>query len=749
MAEVNSRVIVVLLALAVVATACGGDDGVDPSQNESAGADTTTTAGADDAGEVADGASGQADDGGGRGATLEALDGPTVSMGEASGALGGLRPADGPTSSGSITFSDIATNPAMGLGYARMPSPRYAQALALWEASLEQPVTVMDSGVWPARPQGTPGVALFDADGDADLDMYVTNAAGTPNSLFINQLREQGTLSFVDTATAAGADLAGVESSGVCAGDVDNDGDTDLFVTSHGFSNQLLRNAGAGTFAATAVGPVSLGGSSCAMGDVTGDGLLDIAVGHAWDHAGALPLVAIPFEGNLPNELLVQQPDGSFLDEAGARGVLDLAGVPEGAQGITWGVALVDIDADGDLDLLEADDQGALPSSAYDGVDRGFVQVFRNDGTGAFDAVDAGTLVPGTWMGLSFADLDCDRDIDVFGSNFGDYGIPALGEPYELGDYATRWFLSDGSGGFTDPGVGDLGTTHFAWGGVSEDFDLDGDPDLLFQGGLDLSLFVELSNPGTLLTNDGCDADFTRQTGAFDTNHLARIVTGTAAGDLDEDGFVDVVTVANAVVPEEYPVFPLETEYGLDTDGTGFFTSRFTPNEEGLFTYNGVEFAPGSLTVERNGGNTNKGVAVGVVGAVGLTEGAIVPRSGIGAVVTIIGEDGQAFTKPVQSGTGYLSNDGPLVHAGVSSGAAATVEVVWPGGIRNRFYDVPTGTTFTAPEIPCAFDDPEVSTTAYTACVAGALADLSAAGVVDDAESERLLSDALRAREEG
>ncbi len=746
----------VFVVLALVAAACGGDDDPDGGASE----DAATESAEDDAGEepADDPSPGEGSDDGddaamgdeGRAPTLEALEGEPVSMGDAGN--GGLRPAgDTADAEGSVTFTDVAGDPAMGLTYARQPAPRYAQALELWQAATpETPATMMESALWPARPQGTPGVALLDVDNDGDLDIYVTNAAGTANSLFVNQLADSGTMSFVDNAVAAGADLTAEEGHGVCAGDVEDDGDTDIFVTSHGFPNRLLRNNGDGTFAVSPGTPQapSLGGSSCAMGDVNGDGLLDIAVGHAWDFSNALALVAIPFEQNLPNELLVQQADGTFVDEAGARGMLDLAGVPDGAATITWGLTMVDFDADGDLDIIQADDQGALPSSKYDGVDRGYLQVLTNDGTGTFTAIDAGTLTAGTWMGVSVADFDCNQTLDVFGSNFGDYGIPALGEPYELGDYATRWLLGDGGGKFDDPGVGDLGTTHFAWGGVSEDFDNDGDPDLVFQGGLDLSLFVELSNPGTYLVNEGCTADFALQQGAFDVNHQAREVTGTAAGDLDGDGFVDVVTVANYVVPDEYPVFPLMTEYGLDTDGTGFFTSRFTPTEEGTFVYNGVEFAPGTLTVEINSGNGNAGLSVDAVGSAGITAGARTSSTGIGAIVTVIGADGTTFTKPVMGGTGYLSSDSPTIHAGLGNGSTATVEILWPGGTRNRYYDVAAG-SFVAPEIPCSYDNTEKSVTEYTSCVSGALADLADAGVIDDATSDRLLEDALRAREEG
>ena len=66
---------------------------------------------------------------------------------------------------------------------------------------------------------------------------------------------------------------------------------------------------------------------------------------------------------------------------------------------------MVDYDLDGDVDILRADDQAAVVRARYGGVDRGFIHILQNDGTGHFAdvTVDAGLNKAGQWMGLSFA----------------------------------------------------------------------------------------------------------------------------------------------------------------------------------------------------------------------------------------------------------------------------------------------------------------------------------------------------------
>ncbi len=170
---------------------------------------------------------------------------------------------------------------------------------------------------------------------------------------------------------------------------------------------------------------------------------------------------------------------------------------------------MVDIDTDGDLDILFADDQAAIPSVAEDeivGIDRGFIHVFLNNGTGHFtdEPIIINDQFTGSWMGLSIGDLNCDGNLDVYGSNFGDYAVGSLRgqdnvEP--LGTQASRWFLGNGDGTFTDPGVSILIATPFGWGTAIYDYDNDGDSDILSHGGLDVGTNVIADNPGTIHQN--------------------------------------------------------------------------------------------------------------------------------------------------------------------------------------------------------------------------------------------------------
>jgi enediyne biosynthesis protein E4 len=149
------------------------------------------------------------------------------------------------------------------------------------------------------------GVALVDYDNDGDMDIYLVQGHDSPpdgmplvpvppgwqpgNRLFRNNLRETGQLSFTDVTDAAGVGLA-AQGQGVAAGDYDNDGYTDLYVTSfadkNGGHNVLYHNNGNGTFTdATATAGVGSSGwsTSAAFIDYDRDGLLDLAVVHYVD----------------------------------------------------------------------------------------------------------------------------------------------------------------------------------------------------------------------------------------------------------------------------------------------------------------------------------------------------------------------------------------------------------------------------------------------------------------------------------
>ena len=155
---------------------------------------------------------------------------------------------------------------------------------------------------------------------------------------------------------------------------------------------------------------------------------------------------------------------------------------------------MLDIDQDGDTDIVFGDDDCAGPGQEPGGIQRGFIHVMLNtNGTGTFtdQPITIDSFSSGSWMGLDFGDLNCDGHIDIFGSNFGDYGNDLLGNPYFpdlLGARSTRWFLGSGGGSFTDPAAGSH-VSAFGWGNGVFDYDNDGDQDVVYHGGIDFNFW--------------------------------------------------------------------------------------------------------------------------------------------------------------------------------------------------------------------------------------------------------------------
>ncbi|MCA9774345.1 MAG: CRTAC1 family protein, partial [Myxococcales bacterium] len=597
-------------------------------------------------------------------------------------------------------------------------------------------------------------------DGDGDLDLYVTNGPGAPNSLLSNQLRETGALTFVDVALAAGVDATDQDSAGTCFGDIDNDGDPDLVVLGTDDANRLYENRGDGTFAdITARGDIGRRrtvSTSCSFGDVNGDGLLDLVVANYYtDWSTQRVLWQVPFAESVHNELFLNEGGGAFRDESAASGIETLAGFPAegaGAAGLTWAIAMVDYDLDGDVDILEADDQGGIPPPALGGPARGFLHLFRNDGTGRFEDVahQAGVAETGGWMGLSFGDFNCDGALDFFATNFGDFAFSVVGTvPPTPGALASRWFLGGPGGHFTDPGVGALVTTPFGWGTVAEDFDNDGDTDVLYHGGLDNTAIIELSNPGVFLRNDGCSAEFVYDPVplASSTNHTRRVVHGVAAGDLDQDGFVDVVSVSNENAPEAtVGLRPFPADFGSPFDGVArlgeVMPAVLFPL---LWQWREPVLDLGTLSIEINRPNGNHWIAVELIGSAGLLPEGRANRDGIGAVVTVTPAGAKASMRPVVGGASYASQDSLAANFGLGDALTATIEVLWPGGARNRLDAVPADRVVTFPEIPCSFRDSGLTLGAYRNCVTQAIGALVAAGRMPPGAADAFLDSAVAA----
>ncbi len=402
-----------------------------------------------------------------------------------------------------------------------------------WCGSADKP-HILESG-------GT-GLALFDYDGDGDLDLYLVNgwrlAGGQVAERGLSRLyrnRGDGTFDDVTRESGAGDDGWG---TGAAVGDADGDGLPDLLVTNFG-PDRLLRNRGDGTFEPL-TSPPSLDGWStgAAFFDADGDGdedlylgayidctldqVLDAEPGLDWE---GLEVMKGPFGlDGLANRYFENLGGGRFED-ATARAGLDDVG-----EFYSFAVAALDLDGDRDTDLYVANDSN--PNYLY-----------RNDGAGRFQevglwsgaALDAmGNAQAG--MGLAVGDLEGDGLPDLVVTNF----YKDVSTVYRnLGDFV-----------FEDVtrklGVAESTWAPLSWGATLADLDLDGDLDLFIANGhiypqADLAPRAGTSfrQPNLLLVNDG--GSF-RDVGDAAGPGLAvtEASHGLAVGDVDGDGDLDL-----------------------------------------------------------------------------------------------------------------------------------------------------------------------------------------------------------------
>jgi tetratricopeptide (TPR) repeat protein len=383
------------------------------------------------------------------------------------------------------------------------------------------------------------GVGLLDYDGDGWLDVYSIQGGPFPPTLSGRKcadrlFRNRGDGTFADISAEAGlACLPGGYSHGVAVGDYDNDGRPDLFVT-RWRSYALYRNRG-GTFEDLTEAAGLAGDrdwpTSAAWADLDGDGDLDLYVCHylVWDAesprlcrdpATQAVQYCYPRFFDARADHLFRNDGGHFVDVTVASGIRDRDG-----RGL--GVLAADVDQDGLIDLFVANDTTAnflfrnLGGMRFEEV--GTAAGVANNGSGGYQA----------GMGVACGDLDGDGRPDLAVTNF--YGE------------STTFFQNLGGGSFADQtsrvGLAAPSRYRLGFGIVIFDADNDGRLDLATANGHveDFRPLIPYAMPAQLFVGGeaGRLADVSDVAGP--SWRIPRIGRGLVAGDLDNDGRVDLL----------------------------------------------------------------------------------------------------------------------------------------------------------------------------------------------------------------
>lgn len=477
------------------------------------------------------------------------------------------------------------------------------------------------------------GAAILDFDQDGRLDLCLLNGAG-PGSGAANRLfRQEPDGTFRDVSHGSGLDVEGF-GSGIAVGDVTNDGLPDLFVSEYG-GLRLFVNEGGGRFRdATAAAGIDgrAWGSSASFLDYDRDGWLDVVVVNYVDYDPSVSCFGRdgkrdycgPREfDSVPATLYRNLGTGSdprFEDTTASSGI---GAVP----GAGLGVLCADFDGDGWDDVFVANDQ--QPNRLW---------INRHDGSFADEAVLRGVAVTGQGataanMGVAWGDVDGDGLDDLFVTHL-------ESETHTLWRQGPPGMFLDGSAA---AGIA-RAERSTGFGTVLADFDLDGDLDLAWTSG---RVFAGAPVPAgavpeewrryaqtnVLLENDGTGRFASVTAANPDFCGTPNVARPLCAGDLDDDGDVDLVVGTTA--------------------GRILLLDNVAPRRGHWLTVRAVDPA--------------------------------LRRDAIGAVVTVTAGP-RRLRRDVQPGSSYLSSHDVRVHFGLGSADTIdSIEVRWPGGDRERF----------------------------------------------------------------
>ena len=503
------------------------------------------------------------------------------------------------------------------------------------------------------------GGLFLDFDNDGWLDVFLVDGGSIADATVAGRARHRlyrnrgnGTCEDVTATSGIRHREYGM---GACAGDYDNDGLIDLYVTNVG-SNQLYRNAGRGRFTevpnAGGADP-NLWSTSCAFLDIDRDGDLDLFVTNYVDAlvnknpfcgiAGPPPVrdYCHPLMYPPSHSVLYRNTGPSTSLGAGKKSFEDISkssGVAA-LRGNGLGVAVADIDDDGWPDVVVAND--AMPNF-----------LFHNNADGTFTDIAgvAGVAVTSdgkakAGMGTAFAD---------FGGN-GRLGLIVTNHEAEMHSV----FLNVDGAIFSDvtmrSGVGPITRPYVGFGVAFFDYDNDTDLDIAIANGHVMANVSSLRGGGKfaqrnllLRNSDGRFENVTNQAGpGFSIELVSRAL---AAGDIDNDGDLDLLVTNN---------------------GAGV----------NLLLNEGLAEAAGHANA----------MLIRVIGTKSN-------RSAIGARLTLT-TGGRRQLREVQSGSSYLTQNDLRAHFGLgAANRSERLEIRWPSGATEVVQDLPANHVFTVRE---------------------------------------------------
>jgi hypothetical protein len=462
------------------------------------------------------------------------------------------------------------------------------------------------------------GAAFLDYDQDGFIDIYVCSGtwlkgfskSEKPAEEATNHLyRNQGDGTFKDVTEKAGVGGPWY-SMGVSAGDYNNDGYPDLYLSNYG-ENVLLKNKGNGTFSDVTRHANVSGGNESTVGavwlDYDNDGYLDLYAGNYLEFDPNYKYFYAPdgFPGPMaydaqPDVLYHNKGDGTFEDVTAAMGITD-------KDGRAMGVGAADYDGDGYIDIFVANDH-TLNYLWHNEKGKRFVDLGTMSGT-AFSQAGEATVS----MSVDFADFNGDGLMDLFVS---DDSYCSLYENLNNGVFAEKGNAS---------GISTAAAQFVGWSSSFVDYDNDGDQDIFKTNGALKHLYGQEDQ---LFENEGGGKfrDVSLERGSYFQKEL--VGRGACLGDYDNDGDIDIFIV--------------------------------NLNDHAVFLRN-------------NQGNQNNWLILNL-------KGTSSNRDAIGASIKVTA-DTLVQTAQKKSTTGYLSQNDPRVHFGMSKFEKADkIEIKWPSG---------------------------------------------------------------------